>query len=39
MPEFDMQNGTCFGALSYAIDEARAKGIETKTQALVPTDA
>lgn len=33
MPEFDMRNGTCFGALSYAIDEARAKGLETKTQA------
>ena len=28
-----MQNGTCFGALTYAMDEARAKGIETRTQA------
>lgn len=33
MPEFDMQNGTCWIALSYAMDEARAKGIETRTQA------
>lgn len=33
MPEFDMRNGSCFGALSYAMDEARAKGIETRTQA------
>lgn len=33
MREFDMNNGTCFGALTYAIDEARAKGIETRTQA------
>ena len=33
MPEFDMRNGTCLGALSYAMDEARAKGIETRTQA------
>ena len=33
MPEFDMKNGTCFGALTYAIDEARAKGIEMRTQA------
>lgn len=34
MPEFDIvNNGTCFGALSYAIDEARAKGLEPRTQA------
>ena len=33
MPEFDMRNGTCLGALTYAMDEARAKGIETRTQA------
>ena len=33
MTEFDMRNGTCFGALTYAMDEARAKGIEPKTQA------
>lgn len=31
--EFDMRNGTCLGAISYAMDEARAKGIETRTQA------
>ena len=24
MPEFDMQNGTCFAAIIYAMDEARA---------------
>ena len=33
MAEFDMRNGTCWIALSYAMDEARAKGIETRTQA------
>lgn len=33
MPEFDMRNGTCWIALSYAMDEARAKGIEMRTQA------
>ena len=33
MREFDMKNGTCFGALSYAMDEARAKGIKMRTQA------
>ena len=24
MKEFDMRNGTCLGAISYAMDEARA---------------
>lgn len=34
MPEFDIMNsGTCFGALSFAMDEARAKGIKPNTQA------
>ena len=33
MTEFDMRNGSCLGAISYAMDEARAKGIETRTQA------
>ena len=33
MPEFDVKNGTCFAAISYAMDEARAKGIEMRTQA------
>ena len=23
MPEFDMRNGSCLGAISYAMDEAR----------------
>lgn len=33
MTEFDVRNGTCWIALSYAMDEARAKGLETRTQA------
>lgn len=33
MPEFNLNNGTCWIALSYAMDEARAKGIEMRTQA------
>lgn len=33
MREFDMNNSTCFGALSFAMDEARARGIEPNTQA------
>ena len=33
MREFNLNNGTCWIALSYAMDEARAKGIETRTQA------
>ena len=33
MTEFNLNNGTCWIALSYAMDEARAKGIETRTQA------
>ena len=33
MPEFDVRNGSCFAAISYAMDEARAKGIEMRTQA------
>ena len=33
MKEFNLNNGTCWIALSYAMDEARAKGIETRTQA------
>lgn len=33
MPEFDMNNGTCWIALSYAIDESKALGIEYGTQA------
>ena len=33
MREFNLNNGTCFAAISYAMDEARAKGIETRTQA------
>ena len=34
MPEFDIMNsGTCFGALTYAQDEARAQGIKPNTQA------
>lgn len=33
MPEFDMRNRSCFAAISYAMDEARAKGIEMRTQA------
>ena len=32
MKEFDMKNGSCFGALSYAVDEARARGIEYGTK-------
>lgn len=31
--EFDLNNGTCWIALSYAMDEARAKGIKPNTQA------
>lgn len=30
--EFNLNNGTCFGALTYAIDEAKALGIEFRTQ-------
>lgn len=33
MTEFDMNNGTCWIALSYAMDEARVKGIKPNTQA------
>ena len=33
MKEFNLNNGTCWIALSYAMDEARAKGIEMRTQA------
>lgn len=33
MREFNLNNGTCFGALTYAIDEAKALGIEFHTQA------
>ena len=33
MKEFNLNNGTCWIALSYAMDEARAKGLETRTQA------
>ena len=33
MREFNLNNGTCWIALSYAMDEARAKGIEMRTQA------
>ena len=33
MREFNLNNGTCRIALSYAMDEARAKGIEMRTQA------
>ena len=33
MPEFDMNNGTCWIALSYSMDEAKARGIEPNTQA------
>lgn len=32
MKEFNMRDGTCFGALSYAVDEARARGIEYGTK-------
>ena len=28
-----MNSGTCFGALTYAMDEARVKGIKPNTQA------
>lgn len=31
--EFNLNNGTCWIALSYAMDEARAKGIKPNTQA------
>lgn len=33
MEDFNLNNGTCWIALSYAMDEARAKGLETRTQA------
>ena len=33
MTEFDVKNGTCFAAISYAMDEARANGLEPRTQA------
>lgn len=33
MPEFDMNNGTCWIALSYAMDESKVLGIEYGTQA------
>lgn len=33
MREFNLNNGTCWIALSYAMDEAKAKGIEPNTQA------
>ena len=33
MTEFNLNNGTCWIALSYAMDEARDKGIEMRTQA------
>lgn len=33
MKEFNLNNGTCWIALSYAMDEARVKGLETRTQA------
>lgn len=33
MQEFDMNSGTCFGALTYAMSEAQSKGIEPNTQA------
>lgn len=32
MEEFNLNNGTCFLALSYAMDEAKALGIEYRTQ-------
>ena len=32
MKEFNLNNGTCFLALSYAMDEAKALGIEFRTQ-------
>lgn len=32
MTKFDLNNGTCWIALSYAMDECRAKGIEPNTQ-------
>lgn len=31
--EFDLNNGTCWIALSYAIEESKALGIEYGTQA------
>lgn len=33
MREFDMKNGTCFLALSYAMEESKVLGIEYGTQA------
>ena len=30
--EFNLNNGTCWIALSYAMDEAKALGIEFRTQ-------
>ena len=32
MREFNLNNGTCWIALSYAMDEAKAMGLETNTQ-------
>ena len=32
MREFSLKNGTCWIALSYAMDEAKALGIEFRTQ-------
>ncbi len=33
MREFNLNNGTCWIALSYAMDEAKAMGLKTNTQA------
>lgn len=33
MREFNLNNGTCWIALSYAMDECRAQGIKPNTQA------
>lgn len=32
MREFNLKNGTCWIALSYAMDEAKAMGLKTNTQ-------
>ena len=32
MREFDLKNGTCWIALSYAMDEAKGMGLKTNTQ-------
>lgn len=32
MREFNLNNGTCWIALSYAMDEAKAMGLKTNTQ-------